>query len=102
MKIYSSSGKCVQWFSDGSKMLFVAFGFNGNERNVYVEKVREGGEKVQQRSYLLVLCPHPGFISHSLAHRKYHCLFSAASFVVPVNLILAKRGRNQGKLYKTY
>lgn len=47
-------------------MLFVAFGFNGNERNVYVEKVREGGEKVQQRSYLLVLCPHPGFISHIL------------------------------------
>lgn len=66
-----------------------------SEKGKCEEKAREGGEKVQRN--IMFACSVPSscfYFSFSLAHRRYHCLFSAAYFVVQVNLNLAKKGRN--------
>lgn len=99
-KICTSSGKCVHQFSDGSKRLFAVANLMVMSETC-VEKAREGGEKVQRK--IMFACTVPSscfYFSYFLAHRKYHCLFSAAQFVVQINLNLAKRGRSQGDCTK--
>lgn len=67
-KICTSSGKCVQWFSDGSKRLFTLANLMVMSEMFMWKRQEREEKRCRERSCLLVLCPHPAFISPIFQH----------------------------------